>query len=44
MEEVCPYETSVGFQRTTWHISEDKTLRNHRCENLKSSFFAYFGR
>jgi hypothetical protein len=30
-------EASVGFQRTTRrYIPEDKTLHNHRCENLKS--------
>jgi hypothetical protein len=32
----CFSETSVGFQRTTWHyISEDRNLHNHCCENLK---------
>jgi hypothetical protein len=30
-------EMSVDFQRTTWrYIPEDRTLHNHRCENLKS--------
>jgi hypothetical protein len=30
-------ETSVDFQRTTRrYIPEDRTLHNHRCENLKS--------
>jgi hypothetical protein len=30
-------ETSDGFQRTTRrYIPEDRTLHNHRCENLKS--------
>jgi hypothetical protein len=29
--------TSVDFQRTTWrYIPEDRTLHNHRCENLSS--------
>jgi hypothetical protein len=32
MEAICSSETSVDFQRTT----EDSTLHNHRCENLKS--------
>jgi hypothetical protein len=31
---------SVDFQRTTRrYIPEDGTLRNHRCENLKSYMF-----
>jgi hypothetical protein len=30
-------ETSVGFKRTTWrYVTEDRTIHNHRCENLKS--------
>jgi hypothetical protein len=29
-------ETSVSFQRTTWHILQDWTLRNYPCDNLKS--------
>jgi hypothetical protein len=30
-------ETSVDLQRTTWlYIPDDKTLHNHRCENLTS--------
>jgi hypothetical protein len=30
-------ETSVSFQRATRrHITEDRTLHNRRCENLKS--------
>jgi hypothetical protein len=37
MEATCSSEASVDFQRTTQrYISEDKTLHNHRCENLKS--------
>jgi hypothetical protein len=37
MEAICSSETSVVFQRTTWrYIPEDRTLRNHRCENLNS--------
>jgi hypothetical protein len=32
----CSSETSVDFQRTTRrYISEDSTIHNHRCENLK---------
>jgi hypothetical protein len=30
-------ETSADSQRTTWrYIPEDRTLHNHRCENLIS--------
>jgi hypothetical protein len=30
-------ETSVDYHRSTWHyIPEDRTLRSHRCESLKS--------
>jgi hypothetical protein len=37
MEAICSSETSVATQQTTRrHISEDDTLHNHRCENLKS--------
>jgi hypothetical protein len=37
MEATCSSETSVDFQRTTWHnVPEDRNLHNHRCENLKS--------
>jgi hypothetical protein len=37
MEAVCSSETSVDFQRTTRrYIPQDRTLHNHRCENLKS--------
>jgi hypothetical protein len=37
MGTICFSETSVDFHRTTWpYIPEDRTLRNHRCENLKS--------
>jgi hypothetical protein len=33
----CSSETLVDSQRTTRrHIPEDRTLRNHRCENLES--------
>jgi hypothetical protein len=36
-EATCSSETSVNFQRTTRrYILEDRTLHNHRCENLKS--------
>jgi hypothetical protein len=34
---------SVDFQRTTWlYIPGDRTLPNHRCENLKSDFSVQF--
>jgi hypothetical protein len=37
MEATCSSEMSLDFQRTTQRfIPEDKTLHNHRCENLKS--------
>jgi hypothetical protein len=37
MEVMCRSETSAYTQRTTRrYISEDSTLHNHRCENLKS--------
>jgi hypothetical protein len=37
MEETCSSETSADFQLTTRrYISEDRTLHNHCCENLKS--------
>jgi hypothetical protein len=37
VEATCSYETSVDFQRTIWrYIPDDRTLRNHQCENLKS--------
>jgi hypothetical protein len=33
-------ETSVDFHQTTWcYIPEDRTHRNHHCENLKSCSF-----
>jgi hypothetical protein len=36
MEATSSSETSVDFQRNTWrYISEDRTLNNHHCENLK---------
>jgi hypothetical protein len=39
MEAICSSETSVETRRNTLcHITEDDTLRNHRCENLKSYF------
>jgi hypothetical protein len=38
MEAKCSSETSVDFQRTTRrYITEDITLPNNRCENLKSN-------
>jgi hypothetical protein len=37
MEATCSSETSVDFQRITrCYIRKDRTLHNHRCENLKS--------
>jgi hypothetical protein len=43
MEAICSSETSVDFQRTTRrYITEDSTLHNHRCENLKSYFVELF--
>jgi hypothetical protein len=41
--ETCSSETSVGFQRTILrYIREDRTLYNHRCENLSSYKFFIF--
>jgi hypothetical protein len=38
MEVTCSFEITADFQRTTRHyIPEQRTLHNHRCENLKSS-------
>jgi hypothetical protein len=40
MEEACSSETSVDFQRTTLRYNpEDKTVDNHRWENLKSCMY-----
>jgi hypothetical protein len=37
MEAIRSSETSGTTQRTTQrHIPEEDTLKNHRCENLKS--------
>jgi hypothetical protein len=37
MEATCSSEKSIWLQRTTWHyIPQDRSLHNHRCENLKS--------
>jgi hypothetical protein len=37
MEATCSSETSADFQWTTWgYTPEDRTLHNHRCENLIS--------
>jgi hypothetical protein len=37
IEATCSSETSVYFQRTTWcYVLEDRTLHNHRYEDLKS--------
>jgi hypothetical protein len=35
MEEICSFETSLYFQRTT-HIPEDRNLYNNFCEKLIS--------
>jgi hypothetical protein len=35
LEATCSHETAVDFQQTTRrYIPEDKTVHNHRCENL----------
>jgi hypothetical protein len=37
MEVTCSSETLIDFQRTTRpYIPEERTLHNHRCEELKS--------
>jgi hypothetical protein len=37
LEAICSSETSVNVQRTTsCYFPGDRTLHNHRCENLKS--------
>jgi hypothetical protein len=37
VEDDISFDTSVDFQRTTWrYIPEDRSLHNHRCENLRS--------
>jgi hypothetical protein len=37
MEVMSSSQTSADFQWAKWHyISEDRTLHNHGCENLKS--------
>jgi hypothetical protein len=37
MEAIYPSEMSVDFHWTTWRcIPEERTLHDHRCENLKS--------
>jgi hypothetical protein len=38
METLCSSETSVDFQRYTRRYFPNRTLLNHRCENLKSYF------
>jgi hypothetical protein len=41
-EATCSSETAIDFQRTTRrYIPEDKTLHNHRCENLKSYMYLF---
>jgi hypothetical protein len=40
MKATSSFETSVNFQRTTRHyIPEDRTLHNHRCENITSYIY-----
>jgi hypothetical protein len=40
----CSSETSVNFQRTIRrYVPEDRTLHNHRCENLKFHTVNSFG-
>jgi hypothetical protein len=42
MEAICSSETSANFQRTTRRdVPQDRTLYNHRCENLKSYLVIY---
>jgi hypothetical protein len=42
METTCSSETSVRFQQTTQsYIPEDGSVRDHRCENLKSYILYY---
>jgi hypothetical protein len=37
MEAACSSETPVDFQRTARpYILEDRSIHDHRCENLKS--------
>jgi hypothetical protein len=37
MKATCSSETADEFQRTTRrYISDDRTVHNHRCENVKS--------
>jgi hypothetical protein len=37
IEATCSSKTSVDFWWTTWRYTpEDRTLHNHRCENIKS--------
>jgi hypothetical protein len=38
MEAKCSSATLLNFQWTTWrYIPENRALRNHQCENLKSN-------
>jgi hypothetical protein len=38
MGAVCSSEALVNFYMNIWrHISEDSSVHNHRCENLKSN-------
>jgi hypothetical protein len=38
----CSSETSVDFQRAAYRYTpEERTLHNHRCENIISYVYAY---
>jgi hypothetical protein len=42
--DICSSETSIDGRRTTQrYILEERTLRNCRCENLKSDRFSLGG-
>jgi hypothetical protein len=44
MKATCSSEMLVDFQQVTWrYITEDITLHNHPCENLKSVNFFLSG-
>jgi hypothetical protein len=38
IQATCSFKTTVYFQQATWrYILEGRTLRNHHCENQRSS-------
>jgi hypothetical protein len=42
MEVTFNLERPLDFQPTTWHfILGDRTLHNHRCENMKLYIISY---